>query len=54
METAGPSTMERDMTLLDQMEKRPGTVIVALALLSIVAYAGLFVGALFVIKWIFF
>lgn len=42
------------MTLLDQMNKRPGTVMFAVILLNLVVGVGLFVGALLVIKHIFF
>ena len=46
------------MTLFDQMEKRPGTTMAVLGLLGgllvVVIYGGLFVGAVFVIKWILF
>ena len=42
------------MTLLDNMQKRPGTTIVAVFLLNIVVWAGLFIGALLIIKRIFF
>ena len=42
------------MTLLDQMQKRPGTMIVAVFFLNVIVYSALFVGALLVIKRIFF
>ncbi len=42
------------MTLLDQMEKRPGTVMAAMFVVYITVVAGLFVGALLIIKKIFF
>ena len=40
--------------MLDQMQKRPGITIVMMVLLNIAIYAGLFVGALLFIKWLFF
>ena len=40
--------------MLDQMQKRPGTMMVAVLLLNIAIYVGLFVGALLFIKWLFF
>ena len=40
--------------MLDQMDKRPGTMIAAIILLDLGMCIGLFVGALLFIKWLFF
>jgi len=42
------------MTLFDHMDKRPGTVIVVFAVLSGLAYGAFFLGALLLVKAIFF
>jgi hypothetical protein len=42
------------MTLFDQMDKRPGTVMFVLAALGALGYVGMFIGALLIIKHIFF
>ena len=42
------------MTFLDYMEKRPGTTIIIVMLLNLMIVVGVFVGALALVKWMFF